>query len=135
MLRTAGSHVRPRALLVKVGNGSFRVLHPPPGKDISHFLDMDVSTLLKAIAGDSTFVKSMEGMAQDQCTVSVVISTASVKPTAEELARSTVLEGALTVGHLVLSDTGNIWVYIEASTEANPTGKSQRVVSHATLYT
>ena len=125
MLRASGDHVRPRALLVKVGNGSYRVLHPPPGKDITHFLDMDASTLLETIASSKLFANDMKGVAMGQCTVASITSTAKVQPTAEELAHSTVLEGTQTLGDKVGTAEGSVWVHIQdsASTQPSMSGK------------
>lgn len=88
-----------------------------------YFLDMDASTLLQTIAVSSTFAKSMEGVAQDHCTVSVVTSAATVQPSVEELASGKVLEGMQTLGETVGTASGQVFVHIRLTPQADLTGK------------
>ena len=119
MLRAApAAATPPRAVFVKVGDGPYVDFDPPTGTDV---MAMRKGKLIETIADSKRFAKSTDGMAQDQCTVSVVTSTATVQPTAEELAQSRVLEGMQTLGESVgtaKAEEGSIWVHIQPSARA-----------------
>jgi hypothetical protein len=96
--QVAASPTQPPALFVKVGDGPYVHFDPPTGTAV---MAMRKGAFVKAVRQDDTFAKSTEGMAQDQCIVSVVASMERVQPTAEEVALSKVLEGMQTLGEVV----------------------------------
>lgn len=112
MLRAAGDPTRPPALLVKVGLQPYDVLRPPPGKDLSYFLEMDRATLLETIAGREFFTRSMNKLAILNCTVSVVRSIDTAQPTVKDLGHRKVLEGTQTLAEIAGNMAGNVFVHV-----------------------
>lgn len=121
VLRTAPAAINlPRAVFVKVGDGPYVDFDPPAGTDV---MAMRKGAFVKAVRHDDNFAGDMKGITS-QCTVSFVISTAAVQPTAEELARSTVLEGMHTLGETAGTADGHVYVHIKvSSSQADLTGE------------
>lgn len=102
-------------LLVRFGAGPYRVLRPPQGKDIGHFLDIDAGMLVKTVRQDETFAVSMERVAQDQCKMLVAVSAQDEEPLAAESAKAVELTGAKTLRKLVGSTPkGHVWIDIQS---------------------
>ena len=120
---TGAAPIHPPALLVKVGNGEYRVLQPPPDKDISYFMNMDAGTLLKTVRGDELFSKHMEGVALDQCKVYALSSMADTEPSVEEQAQRKELKGAQTMGAVLGTPAGNVFLHIALATPAGAAGE------------
>ena len=114
---TAAAPIHPPALLVKVGNGEYRLLQPPPDKDISYFMNMDAGTLLKTVRGDELFSKHMEGVALDQCKVYALLSMAKKLQPGEEK-KAQVIEGAETLADVLGTPAGNVFLHIALPTPA-----------------
>ena len=109
-------------LLVKVGNGEYTVLQPPPDKDIAYFMDMDRGTLLDTITESKRFSKDMEGVALGQCKVYALTSMAKKLQPGEEK-KAQVIEGAETLADVLGTPAGNVFLHITLVSPAVAAGE------------